>query len=101
MEMVEVSVEPLWSAPLEERLYAALLPYDGLVATGAGEVVGGAIGRSLGQLASVLGGFDDAEPPFGGAVAIDERMGADVWRAHALYDYAAMLSRRGTSADIE
>ena len=88
-------------AALAARLYPTLLPYDGLVATAAGEVVGGAVSRSLGQLASQLGRFDDAERHFSDALAVHERMGADVWTAHTLYDHAVMLSRRGAPGDVE
>lgn len=86
---------------LAERLYSSLAPYHHLVAAAAGEIIGGSVSRSLGQLAATRGQYGAAEQHFTDALAVHRAMGANIWSAHTLYDYAVMLVRHGTSADVD
>ncbi len=86
---------------LAERLYSRLAPFHHLVAAAAGEVIGGSVSRSLGQLAATQGRYADAEQHFTDALSVHRAMGANVWTAHTLYDYAVMLIRRGRTADLD
>jgi DNA-binding CsgD family transcriptional regulator/tetratricopeptide (TPR) repeat protein len=88
-------------ADLAERLYSRLAPFHHLVAAAAGEVIGGSVSRSLGQLAATQGRYGDAERHFTDALSVHRAMGANVWTAHTLYDYAVTLSRRGRTADLD
>ncbi len=45
---------------LAVTLYGEMLPFAHLMATGGGEIAGGSLERSLGQVAAVLGRTDDA-----------------------------------------
>ncbi len=86
---------------LAGRLYSRLAPFHHLVAAAAGEVIGGSISRSLGQLAATLRRYGDAERHFTEALSVHRAMGANVWTAHTLYDHAAMLIERGKTADLD
>jgi class 3 adenylate cyclase len=59
----------------------------------------GPAGRTLGNLAVVLGDFDAAERHFETALALDRRMGARGWAPRTQCDYASMLLRRGMPGD--
>ena len=61
----------------------------------------GAADRYLGLLASLLENWQAAEDHFHTAVKINERMRASPWQAHAQFDWATMLRRRGKRDDLE
>lgn len=61
----------------------------------------GAADRYLGLLASLLENWQAAEDHFHTAVKINERMRARPWQAHAQFDWATMLRRRGKRDDLE
>ncbi|HEX2274431.1 MAG TPA: hypothetical protein VHG90_11220, partial [Acidimicrobiales bacterium] len=61
----------------------------------------GASDRYLGQLATLLGRFDDAEAHFAAAHRLHERLGAPGWLAHGRVDHARMLITRGRADDSE
>jgi predicted ATPase len=85
-----------------EVLYELLLPYRDLaVVVGNASVWLGATARYLGQLASVLSRWDDAEAHFQSALEIDSRTSAVTWLAHTQFSYSRMLLGRGRPEDIE
>jgi hypothetical protein len=97
--LAEVTAQ-LDDAGLAESLYPRLAPFHDHVAAAAGEALAGSVSRSLGQLAAVLGRFEDGERHFTDALAVHTGMGANVWVAHTQHDYAAMLVRRGRTAGV-
>ena len=81
-------------------LYALMLPYADLNLVLDDFVVSaGSAARNLGQLATVLSRWDDAERHFRQAIAMNESMAARPWVAHTQYEYARMLFRRRLSGD--
>jgi class 3 adenylate cyclase len=83
-----------------EALYRILLPFAGRnVIVGHGEVCHGALSRYLGDLATTLGRWDDAERHFEDAMAMNARMGALPWLAHTQHRYGVMLIERNQSGD--
>ena len=82
-------------------LYRLLMPYAELsVVVGNAIVCLGATSRFLGQLATVQSNWDDAETHFWHALDLNAGMIATPWIAHTQYQYARMLSRRGTGDDV-
>ncbi|HMK10016.1 MAG TPA: LuxR C-terminal-related transcriptional regulator, partial [Acidimicrobiales bacterium] len=84
---------------LAEPMYHAMLPFAHLMATGGGEIAGGSLERSLGQLASVLERTDDALAHFSRARATHRAYRADIWVTRTDVDEAAARLRRGTDED--
>lgn len=83
-------------------LYDFLLPYQELaVVVGNASVCLGATSRFLGQLATTLGRWDDAERHFKHAVQLDSRMSAPTWLAHTQFHYSQMLFQRGSAKDVD
>jgi len=83
-------------------LYDFLLPYQDLaVVVGNASVCLGATSRFLGQLATTLGRWDDAERHFKHALQMNSRMSAPTWVAHTQFQYSQMLFRRGSAQDVE
>jgi hypothetical protein len=84
-----------------EVLYRLLSPYA-TYAVVAGEWASfGAGSRFLGQLATTMGRWHEAESHFGQALAMNAAMGAKPWLAHAQFHYAHMLLERSAEDDIE
>jgi class 3 adenylate cyclase/tetratricopeptide (TPR) repeat protein len=86
-------------APRAERLYKLIAPYADRNALLDVHVCYGPLARHLGTLASVGSHFDDAQRHFEAAIESSRRMGARLWLAHSLFDYASMLLRRGNADD--
>ena len=82
-----------------EILYENLLPYGGNCAVSAPDACIGSTARRLGQLASLLSRWEDAEEHFDQALKTNDAMGSPVWVGHAQHDYAASLLRRGAHDD--
>ncbi|MDQ4132894.1 MAG: AAA family ATPase [Actinomycetota bacterium] len=61
----------------------------------------GASDRYLGQLAALLGRFEEAETHFGAAHRRHEMLGAPEWEAHGRLDHARMLLSRSGEADVD
>ena len=59
----------------------------------------GSSSRYLGMLASTMSRLDEAARHLEDAVAMNERMGARPWLAHAQHDYARVLLVRDTPGD--
>ena len=99
--LAEVCYE-LQDAESADVLYDLLLPYSKLtVVVGNAIVALGATSRFLGQLATTLARWDDAEIHFQRALRMDEKMNAAPWVAHTQYQYAGMLLRQGKREDAE
>jgi len=79
-------------------LYGRLRPYEGQVAIRPPGGTG-SVDRHLGQLATALGEFDDADRHFRRATAIYTKLGAPGWLARTRLGSADLLLRRGRPAD--
>jgi DNA-binding SARP family transcriptional activator/tetratricopeptide (TPR) repeat protein len=91
----------LGDAPRAALLYERLMPFhDRLVVLGSGAVCIGAIDRTLGQLATVAGRFDDAEEHFRRADELNRRALAAPFVAWTQVDHAVMLHARRRRGDI-
>ena len=84
---------------LAQTLYDEMLPFAHLMATGGGEIAGGSVERSLGQLASLLGRPEDALTHFDAARALHRAYRSDIWVTHTDLDEAVARLRRGTDED--
>ncbi len=83
-----------------DMLYKILLPFAGRnVIMGTAAVCHGSLSRYLGALATTLERWDDAARHFEDAIAMDARMNALPWLAHAQHRYAIMLLARDHSGD--
>ena len=82
-----------------EELYALLAPYESRNVFGHPEFSTGSVARSLANLASTLGRFEDAERHFATALETNRRMGARPWVAHTRHDLARMLLTRQAPGD--
>jgi class 3 adenylate cyclase/tetratricopeptide (TPR) repeat protein len=71
-------------------LYDELSPISHLVAFNKGTVEG-ALSRSLGRVAHLLGHHDEAESLFQAAMSMNERLEAPYWIARTKLDYADLL----------
>ncbi len=80
-------------------LYNLLAPYAERNALLDVHVCYGPVARHLGGLAAVGSHFDQAQGHFEAAIESASRMGARLWLAHSLFDYASMLLRRGNRED--
>src|SRR5262249_2039658 len=90
----------LGDAPRAARLYDLLLPYQDRCAPVAGyALTWGAVSRSLGGLATLLGRYEEAERHFEAALELNARIRARIWVAHTQHDYARMLPARGAPGD--
>jgi class 3 adenylate cyclase/tetratricopeptide (TPR) repeat protein len=114
-DFVDVPRDSLWMAtmtyladicaflrdrPRADMLYQILLPFDGRNVVVSNLVVcHGALSRYLGDLATILGRWDDAARHFEDAIAMNARMGALPWLAHTQHRYAGMLTERNQSGD--
>ena len=73
-------------------VYERLLPYADRNAFGKIEIALGSVGRPLGVLAATMGRRDAAIDHFERAIAMNERMGARPWVAHATYGLGRALA---------
>jgi tetratricopeptide (TPR) repeat protein len=90
----------LGDAERAATLYDMLLPYADLtVMLGNATVCLGATSRFLGQLASTMARWQDAEAHFEHALALNGRMEAVPWIAHTRFQYSRELMRRGRRED--
>jgi len=80
-------------------VYARLQPFGHLNATLPPELCGGSVSRGLGILAATMGRWSEAVEHFEVALRLNADMGARPWLAHAQYDYARALLRRGELGD--
>jgi tetratricopeptide (TPR) repeat protein/predicted Ser/Thr protein kinase len=80
-----------------ETLYEELVPLEGLCEPGGpwSSASFGSVARSLGQLAGLLGRYDDAFAHFEQALALNERIASPPWIARTAADYADALDLAG------
>lgn len=79
-------------------LYELLMPYEKLtVVVGNGSVCLGATAQYLGQLATLLARWDDAEKHFEYALQLNTRISATPWLAHTQSHYSEMQAQRSAS----
>jgi DNA-binding SARP family transcriptional activator len=91
----------LGDAPRVRLLYTLLSPYaDRCVVSGV-LLCHGSASRTLGQLATALSRYDDAERHFERAVEANARIRSPLWVAHTRHDHARMLLARGHPGDAE
>lgn len=84
------------------RLYDLMSPYaDQFTVLAAALTCSGAVARSLGQLATVLGRWSDAEAHFDSALLATRRAGAEPFVVLTLRDYARLLAARGDRGDAD
>jgi tetratricopeptide (TPR) repeat protein len=84
-----------------EALYTLLLPHARLNVAIAFVLSAGSASRSLGQLASVLERWEDAERHFKDAIEMNTRMGFRPWVAMTQLNYGQMLLARDSAGDRE
>jgi tetratricopeptide (TPR) repeat protein len=83
-------------------LYELMLPYARLtVVVGNSVTCNGAASRNLGQLAAVMGRWDEAEQHFQHAIEFNARLKALPWLAITRHQYARMLRARAEQGDVE
>jgi len=80
-------------------LYDLVLPFSDPLLTYAGLVVTGAADRALGQLATVLGRYDEAEERYEAALVLEGKFGARALVPRTQYWYARMLAERDETGD--
>lgn len=98
--LVEVT-DALGATEHARTLYQLLLPYASRNAVSAPDSCLGAVSRSLGVLAAMLGRWDESTGQFDHAIAMNERTGGRPWLARTQCDYASALLRSGRAGDSE
>lgn len=81
------------------ELYERLRPYAAQFSSAGGLTAEGPVCLFLGQLATVLGRYDEAAEHLDAAVAFTEKNNAWFFGALSIYAYGQMLARRGQSGD--
>jgi tetratricopeptide (TPR) repeat protein len=79
----------------------ALQPFAARNVTVGAQLCLGSAARYLGMLAALMGDYGDAQARFEDAIAMNARMGARPWHAHAQFELGAMLLGRGNPDDRE
>ena len=82
------------------ELYERLAPFSDQLAV-SGSMVSGSIPSQLGNLATTLGRYEEAEAHFGAAAAIEERLGAPLLLARTHVGWARALIARGRPEDLD
>jgi tetratricopeptide (TPR) repeat protein len=101
MGMLGETARTLGDAERASVLYKLLLPYGDHVAICYPDIMTGAVSLYLGILADTMHRWDDAARHFEDAIAMNERIGARPWLAHAKHDLAATLLAGGRPEDTE
>ncbi|HZQ56988.1 MAG TPA: AAA family ATPase [Acidimicrobiales bacterium] len=81
-----------------ERLLARAAPYRHVVAYNVATIEG-ALARSMGRMAALLGDWDDADGLFADALELHERFGAPYWVARTRLDWADARVASGRNHD--
>jgi tetratricopeptide (TPR) repeat protein len=101
MGMLAETARALGDAERAGVLYELLLPYGDQIAICYPDIMTGPVSLYLGILAESMHRRDDAARHFEDAIAMNERIGARPWLAHARRDLAATLLARGRHEDAE
>jgi tetratricopeptide (TPR) repeat protein len=99
LEALSEVVVILGDAPRAQLLYELLLPYADRCAVVFNLLCQGSVSRSLGQLATTLSCYADAEAHFERALEMNAQIRSPLWIAHTQHDYARMLLLRSDSGD--
>jgi tetratricopeptide (TPR) repeat protein len=83
------------------ELYELLAPFSGQLAVTGGSVVFGPFDWALGELATTMKRYEQAEGHFAAAAEAEERLGAPLFRAHTHVGWARALIARGRPEDLE
>ena len=95
-------VTALGDMPRAARIYELYAPYAGLAAvSGLAPQCPGAVDRYLGQLASTLGQWDDAQRHYEAATVLEEGLRAPPLLARTRYWYGRMLVERSGPGDAQ
>jgi DNA-binding SARP family transcriptional activator/class 3 adenylate cyclase/tetratricopeptide (TPR) repeat protein len=89
----------LGDARRTQLLYKLLLPYADRCATSFALLCQGSVSRPLGQLATTMSRFDDAERHFEQALTMNTQIRSPLWIGHTQHDYAHMLLLRNRPGD--
>jgi tetratricopeptide (TPR) repeat protein len=99
MSMLSIASFNLHDCDRANELYKLSLPGRAhFTIVGYGVMSFGSRARELGNLASLMGRFEEAEAHFELAIAQNRKTGAAPWVAHSQFDYAKMLARQRDSA---
>lgn len=93
------AVVPLGDLDAAAELFEIMLPWSGRMFYDSIQVYG-AVDRSLGRLATLLGHFDDADRSLASAVALHERVGAPLFLARTWADQAELLLARDGALSV-
>jgi len=93
------------AATLKDRaacttLITRLQPFAHQVIVPTGVLAAGALGRSLGRAATLLGQYDQAEQWFAGAHDLHHRLEAPYWSARGQLDHAGLCLARRAEGDV-
>jgi tetratricopeptide (TPR) repeat protein len=95
MSMLNIASVNLHDYDRANELYNLSLPGKSFFTiVGYGVMSFGSRARELGNLASLMERFDEAEEHFELAIVQNRKTGAAPWMAHSQFDYARMLARR-------
>jgi tetratricopeptide (TPR) repeat protein len=86
-------------APRARLLYRLLLPYADRCVIAGVFLGAGSVSRPLGQLATILGRYDDAERHFEQALEMNTHLRSPLSIGHTQHDYARMLLLRNDPGD--
>jgi hypothetical protein len=84
-----------------ELVYAEYAPYAGMCAAGSHSATNGSVARAVGELATLLERYDEAEQHFEEALRSNEAQGFHAWIAWTRLNYGDMLLRRNGPGDRE
>jgi class 3 adenylate cyclase/tetratricopeptide (TPR) repeat protein len=82
------------------ELYELLAPFAGQFVAG-GSIMSASVATALGQLATALERYEDAETHFAAAAEMDARLGAPLFLADTRTDWAHALLARGRPEDLD
>jgi tetratricopeptide (TPR) repeat protein len=102
MSMLSIAAVNLGDRDRAIELYELSLPgKDFFTVVGYGVMSFGSRARELGNLASLMGRFDEAREHFELAIEQNRKTGAAPWVAHSQYDYARMLVQQRDPANLD
>ncbi len=102
MSMLSIASINLLDCERASELYELSLPgREHFTIVGYGVMSFGSRARELGNLASLMGRFEEAEEHFELSISQNRRTGAVPWVAHSQYDYAQMLMLQRNPARLD
>jgi len=102
MSMLSIASDNAGDSERANDLYELLLPGKmHFIIVGYGVMSFGSRARELGNLASLMGRFEEAEEHFELAISQNRRTGAAPWVARSQYDFARMLARQRDPGNMD